>query len=127
MNLIKLLLIPTAYAQTDPIGTIQAPASIVTGPSDIYKIFNSVVNLLVVVAGIWFLVQIILAGFNYITGAGDSNKTGEAMKKSPTPSLVSLLLPLPLSSPTLPVLSFLAQALTSSNPPLKPSLIFKNS
>ncbi len=90
MNLIKLLLIPTAYAQTDPIGTIQAPASIVTGPSDIYKIFNSVVNLLVVVAGIWFLVQIILAGFNYITGAGDSNKTGEAMKKI-TDSVIGLV------------------------------------
>lgn len=89
MNLVKLLVPPT-YAQTDPIGQLEAPASIVTQPENIYKIFNSVVNLLIVVAGIWFLVQIILAGFNYITGAGDSNKTGEAMKKI-TDSVIGLV------------------------------------
>jgi uncharacterized membrane protein len=90
MNLVKLLIPPT-YAQTDPIGQLEAPASIVTQPENIYKIFNSVVNLLIVVAGIWFLVQIILAGFNYITGAGDSNKTGEAMKKI-TDSVIGLVI-----------------------------------
>jgi len=90
MNLVKLLVPPT-YAQTDPIGQLEAPASIVTQPENIYKIFNSVVNLLIVVAGIWFLVQIILAGFNYITGAGDSNKTGEAMKKI-TDSVIGLVI-----------------------------------
>lgn len=89
MNLVKLLIPPT-YAQTDPIGQLEAPASIVTQPENIYKIFNSAVNLLIVVAGIWFLVQIILAGFNYITGAGDSNKTGEAMKKI-TDSVIGLV------------------------------------
>lgn len=90
MNLVKLLIPPT-YAQTDPIGQLEAPASIVTQPENIYKIFNSAVNLLIVVAGIWFLVQIILAGFNYITGAGDSNKTGEAMKKI-TDSVIGLVI-----------------------------------
>ena len=89
MNLVKLLVPPT-YAQNNTISQLEAPASIVTQPENIYKIFNSVVNLLIVVAGIWFLVQIILAGFNYITGAGDSNKTGEAMKKI-TDSVIGLV------------------------------------
>jgi len=82
--------IPKAYA-ADPIGTLTAPASIITGPSDIYKLINAVVNLLVVVAGIWFLIQVILAGYNYITGAGDAAKTSEAMKKL-TDSIIGLVI-----------------------------------
>lgn len=71
-----------AYAQ-DAIGKVRPPAgsTIIVNPSDIYKLFSAIVNILTVVAGLWFFINLLLAGLSYTTGAGDPKKTGDAMKK----------------------------------------------
>ncbi len=53
------------------------------GSSDtaIANIFTLVVSFLTLVAGFWFAIQFILAGWQMLTAGSDSNKLAEAQKK----------------------------------------------
>lgn len=44
------------------------------GPGGLILFFTNVIRLLFVVAGIWAFVNLILAGFGYMTAGGDSKK-----------------------------------------------------
>lgn len=90
MKQILNLIIKPAFAQ-NPIGSLEAPASIVTSETQITSFFTVIVGLLTAVAGLWFFFNILLGGINYLSGAGDPKKTGEATKKI-TDSIIGLVI-----------------------------------
>ncbi len=51
------------------------------GGGAIANIFTLVVSFLTLVAGFWFAIQFILAGWQMLTAGSDSNKLSEAQKK----------------------------------------------
>lgn len=64
------------------IGTLQAPTSAITDLADIGpKFFTPIVYLIIVVAGIWSLLQFVLGGMAYITASGDAKKVQEGQNK----------------------------------------------
>ncbi|HUV46884.1 MAG TPA: hypothetical protein VMW29_02000 [Candidatus Bathyarchaeia archaeon] len=86
-----LLLIPKAYAQDDEIiGTINPPSwlekhgSLEVGGEGGFGLINflsNVLRLISVVAGLWALVNLLLAGIGFISSAGDSEKVSQASSK----------------------------------------------
>lgn len=55
------------------------------------RMVSGIVGFLTLIACIWFFIQIILAGFNWIGAGGDKGKTEAAMQKI-TNALIGLLL-----------------------------------
>lgn len=53
------------------------------------KVISSMVGIITIVAGIWFLIQILIAGLNWIGSSGDKNKVLDAQHKI-TNSVVGL-------------------------------------
>lgn len=45
------------------------------------KVISSIVGFLTIIAALWFFIQIILAGYNWISAGGDSEKTAAAWAK----------------------------------------------
>ena len=45
------------------------------------KILSTVLGFLTIVAAIWFMIQFIIAGFNWISAGGDKNNTQAARQK----------------------------------------------
>ena len=86
-----LLLIPKAYAQDDEIiGTITPPSrlekhgSLEVGGEGGFGLINflsNILRLISVVAGLWALVNLLLAGIGFISSAGDSEKVSQASSK----------------------------------------------
>lgn len=83
-------LIKAAYA-ANPIGTFQPPGGVINNEGEVGTFFTNVISVIIAISGIWFLIQLLLAGFSYITGAGDSKKTEMAMKKI-TDSFIGLII-----------------------------------
>lgn len=84
-------IVKSAYAATNPIiGSVTMPTSTITSVSQVGPFLSVVVRLLVVIAGIWALVQFLLGGLGYITAGGDSKKTQEAYQKI-TYSIIGLV------------------------------------
>lgn len=54
-------------------------------------IVSSIIGLLTIIAGLWFLIQIIVAGYGWIGSGGDGKKVTEARDKI-TNSLIGLLM-----------------------------------
>jgi len=54
-------------------------------------IISSIIGVLTVIAGLWFLIQIIVAGYGWIGSGGDGKKVTEARDKI-TNSLIGLLM-----------------------------------
>ena len=48
------------------------------GLTDILSIVSKVIGILTIVASIWFMFQILFAGYEWITAGGDAKKLGEA-------------------------------------------------
>lgn len=51
------------------------------GPTMFAKILSIVVGVMTFVAGIWFLLKIITAGYTFISSGGDANKLKEAQSQ----------------------------------------------
>ena len=72
-----------------PLGNLRGKGPLglekVNNPKEASTIFadaiSKVVGIMTVVAAIWFIIQIIIAGYNFISGGGDSQKIQEAQKK----------------------------------------------
>lgn len=70
-------------------GTIEPPIEIANLNTEaggeagggLFILLNRIFNLIGVVAGIFFLIQILLAGFAYISASGDQKKTEAAWAK----------------------------------------------
>jgi hypothetical protein len=76
------------YAQClpdDPVGCIVAPTNMPFDPanplSGIIGLANSLLRLVFIVAGLWALVNFILAGFSFFTASGDPKKVTLAWEK----------------------------------------------
>lgn len=53
------------------------------------QILSMIIGIITILSGVWFLIQILLAGFNIISGSGDKNKVQEAQHKI-TNSIIGL-------------------------------------
>ena len=45
------------------------------------KVLSNVIGILTFVAALWFLIQIVIAGYNFITSQGDSQKIQQAQQQ----------------------------------------------
>lgn len=64
------------------IGNISSPTKYAsTNGSGLFALLNNIFKLVGVVAGIFFIVQIIMAGFTYLSASGDPKKTETAFAK----------------------------------------------
>jgi hypothetical protein len=74
----------SAMAQTTVFGTIEPPAGVdkyndaTTGGIGILLFISNGIRLATTVAGIWVMLNFILAGWKYITSSGDSKAHSEA-------------------------------------------------
>lgn len=69
----------------NPFGNIKTPPGVdqygtLTG-GGLVNLLNNVLKLMIVVAGIYTLLQLILAGYQFISSGGDSKAVGEAWAK----------------------------------------------
>lgn len=88
--LIMLAQAQTGSGSSDPdiFGTIEAPAGVSAyndqageGGLGLMIFFSNVVRLITIVAGLWVFVNFLLAGFTYVTAAGDSGATKKVYDK----------------------------------------------
>lgn len=45
------------------------------------KVLSNVIGVLTLVAALWFLIQIVIAGYNFITSQGDSQKIQQTQQR----------------------------------------------
>lgn len=55
------------------------------------QVISSIIGVMTVVAGIWFIFQFIIGAFGYLTSGGDKTKTQEAQQKITT-SIIALVI-----------------------------------
>ena len=73
-------------------GTIENPTGYQSQDgSGIFTLLNNIFNLAGVIAGIFFIIQLITAGYGYISSNGDPKKTEAAWAKI-TQSLIGLII-----------------------------------
>lgn len=92
--MINILPMINILAQTNPFGAVSPPKGISqhgTGPEGLFNLLGIGLRLFVVVAGIYALVNIILAGYGFMSAGGDSKAIEKAWGKI-WQSLVGLLL-----------------------------------
>jgi hypothetical protein len=75
---------------TDPWRTLN-PNYPTEGGAGLITLFNNLLKLVVVAAGIWAFINIIVAGYNFMAGAGNPEKIAEANNKI-WQSLIGLLI-----------------------------------
>lgn len=82
-----LLYLYTLLAGDDPIGKIVRPSFIPEGIDDTGKLtgilvfFNSILKLVFIVAGLWAFINLILAGYSFMTAGGDAKAVTKAWEK----------------------------------------------
>lgn len=59
-------------------GTISNPTSFANGPQGLFNFLSAIFKVAGGVAGIFFIVKIIIAGFTYLGASGDEKKTAQA-------------------------------------------------
>lgn len=72
----------------DPIGKVQPPGFMPQGVNSatgelpgIVSFFNTILRLMFIVAGVWALINLIMAGFAFMTAGGDPKAIGKAWEK----------------------------------------------
>jgi hypothetical protein len=78
-------------AQGDVIGRITPPTSVITNTSGVGNFISTLFRLIIVVAGLWALLQFILGGLGYITAGGDAKKVQDSLHKI-TYSIIGLVI-----------------------------------
>ncbi len=91
MNLFSLIVSPVYAQAADVIGEIKPPASVISQPSDVGRLISVLIQGVVVIAGLFSLLQFILGGLGYITAGGDSKKIQESLHKI-TYSIIGLVI-----------------------------------
>lgn len=86
----------TAIAQAQDFGKIEAPAGVekyntAAGGIGLILFISTIIKLLTIAAGVWSLFNFVLAGWIYITKAGES-KAGEEVGHKMTNTVVGLLI-----------------------------------
>lgn len=59
-------------------GTINNPTKFASGPEGFFQFLSNIFKLAGTIAGLFFVVQIIMAGFAYLSASGDDKKTAQA-------------------------------------------------
>lgn len=80
-------------AQANPFGTVSPPPGVGAhgaGPEGLISLINAILKLLVVLGGIWALINIIFAGYGFISAGGDPKAIEKAWAKI-WQSLIGLL------------------------------------
>lgn len=80
-------------AQANPFGTVSPPPGVGlhgAGPEGLISLLNAALKLLVVIGGVWALINIIFAGYGFISAGGDPKAIEKAWAKI-WQSLVGLL------------------------------------
>lgn len=79
---------PPPAGGNDVFGSIQAPAGVAaynaqagTGGIGLMIFFSNLVRLITIGAGLWTFINFLLAGFTYVTAAGDSGATKKVYDK----------------------------------------------
>ncbi|MFH1561761.1 MAG: hypothetical protein ABID04_04275 [Patescibacteria group bacterium] len=96
MDLSRLVKPVFAVEQT-PLGTLEGlgPLGLNKNPSEGGNVFVATMSMLIgiftIVAAIWFLIRVIMAGYNWMNAGGDSNKISDAQSQL-TNSLIGLVL-----------------------------------
>jgi len=75
----------------DIFGTVKPPSFISENPSGLITLFNNILRLLIVGAGIYALLNFILAGYAFMSAGGDPKKIDAAWAKI-WQSMVGLLI-----------------------------------
>lgn len=60
-------------------GKIANPTSFADGPAGLFSFISAIFKVAGAVAGIFFIVKIIMAGFGYLNASGDEKKTAQAI------------------------------------------------
>ncbi len=72
-------------SQDSPFGTVNLPAPIAakygTDPMALGQLLNTILNILIVAGGIWALVNLIIAGYSFMSAGDDPKKVGGAWTK----------------------------------------------
>lgn len=84
-------LIRTVHAATDVVGVIDVPAGVPSATTDTTNIISAFIRFIVVIAGLFALLQFLAGGLAYITSAGDKGKLTEAQNRIQM-SLVGLII-----------------------------------
>lgn len=91
------MFIKSAFAAETPLGTFEGigPLGNITGIDPAVNMFNKVMSLLIGIitigAGLWFTFHILIAGFTWLTAAGDKTKAEKA-QKTLTDSIIGLVI-----------------------------------
>ena len=97
MLVFSLFLTKNAFAQRNIFGTIEAPAGVAEynqaagGDIGVIIFASNILKASTVVAGIWVMINFIMAGWTYITSSGDAS-AHEKVSKQLTMSVIGLLL-----------------------------------
>jgi hypothetical protein len=59
-------------------GNISNPTGFADGPQGFFDFLSAIFKIAGTIAGIFFIVKIILAGFSYLNAGGDEKKTAQA-------------------------------------------------
>lgn len=59
-------------------GTISNPTAFADGPAGFFNFLSAIFKLAGTIAGIYFVIQIIIAGYTYLSANGDEKKTTQA-------------------------------------------------
>jgi type IV secretory pathway VirB2 component (pilin) len=59
-------------------GSVSNPTSFASGPQGFFNFLSSIFKVAGTVAGIYFIIKIVIAGFTYLNASGDEKKTSQA-------------------------------------------------
>ena len=86
MNRIKKVFIGAAASAAAWVGSLPSTAAIygignfTEGYNTLQAWISAILNLLISVAGVIFMILLVIGGFQYLTGAGNEEQTGKAKK-----------------------------------------------
>lgn len=93
---LSLIIKPALAQNPQNLGDLEGIGRLgLVGGGDPVEILNTILSnllgFLTIVGGIWFVIQIIIAGYNFINAQGDAQKLGSAQKQI-TNSLIGIAL-----------------------------------
>lgn len=81
----------TGFGPLGLIATLLSPNDVTPATTKLAAVLSAVIGIITICAGFWFLLQILIAGFSYITAGGDKNKIQESQHKI-TNALIGMII-----------------------------------
>jgi hypothetical protein len=80
-EIIMLLTLIGTVLASNPWGTVSPPAGMVADPGAIGRLIVSIIRLLITAAGIYAIINFILAGYGFMGAGGDPKRVADAWAK----------------------------------------------